>query len=105
MFVISCVVCSDIGVFPSQNAITERLEQHGAKVSRAYWNAKWNADEYRFAFDDIMTETSNIKYTVYEKGSVFKEGESAANASGHRNTWREAYSIEPIREWLFSQSK
>lgn len=95
----------DIGAFPSQNAITKRLERNGAKVSRAYWNAKWNADEYRFAFDDIMTETSNVKYTVYEKGSVFKEGESSANASGHRNTWREAYSIEPIREWLFSQSK
>lgn len=95
----------DIGAFPSQNAITKTLENHGAKVSRAIWQGNWNKDEYRFAYDDLMSENSNIKYTIFAKGSVFKNGETAQTASGHRNTWRVAYSIEPIREWLFSQSK
>lgn len=44
-------------------------------------------------------------YTVFVKESVFREGDSREGASGHRNTWRWAYSIEPIREWLFAQKK
>ena len=95
----------DIGAFPSQNAITKTLQQHNASVARASWNAKWNKDEYRFFYDKLTSEPSNVKYTVFEKGTVFKDGDTAQTASGHRNTWRVAYSIEPIREWLFEQSK
>ena len=95
----------DLGAFPSFNAITERLEQHGVKISRAVWNGKWNADQYRFAYDDLTAERAQMYYTVFVKDSVFRETDSRQGASGHRNTWRIAYSIEPIREWLFSQKK
>lgn len=95
----------DAGAFPSFNGITETLEKLGTKVSRAVWNGSWNADQYRFAYDDIMAEKSQINYTVFVKDSVFRETDSRAGASGHRNTWRIAYSIEPIREWLFAQHK
>ncbi len=44
-------------------------------------------------------------YTVFVKDSVFRPTDSRQGASGHRNTWRIAYSIEPIREWLFAQKK
>ena len=43
----------DLGAFPSFNAITERLQQQGVKISRAVWDGKWNADQYRFAYDDF----------------------------------------------------
>lgn len=95
----------DLGAFPGENAITKRLEKEGAKVSRAWWNATWNANEYRFAYDKIVSEGNPIKYTAFEKGTVFLPGADTAGASGHRNTWRVAYSIEPIREWLFEQRK
>ncbi|OOF43716.1 hypothetical protein BKK51_11100 [Rodentibacter trehalosifermentans] len=95
----------DSGAFPSFNGITERLEKAGAKISRAEWNGTWNADQYRFAYDALMAEKSPINYTVFAKDSVFRETDSRAGASGHRNTWRIAYSIEPIREWLFAQTK
>ncbi|MDD7462059.1 MAG: PHB depolymerase family esterase [Prevotellaceae bacterium] len=95
----------DLGAFPGENAITKRLEAEGAKVSRAWWDATWNANQYRFAYDKIVSEGNPIKYTVFEKGTVFLPGAETAGASGHRNTWRVAYSIEPIREWLFEQSK
>lgn len=95
----------DAGAFPSFNSITETLEKLGTKVSRAVWNGTWNVDQYRFAYDDIMAEKSQINYTVFVKDSVFRETDSRAGASGHRNTWRIAYSIEPIREWLFAQHK
>lgn len=95
----------DPGAFPSFNAITEHLAQVGAKISRAEWNGTWNADQYRFAYDDLIAEKNSINYTIFAKDSVFREIDSRAGASGHRNTWRIAYSIEPIREWLFTQSK
>lgn len=99
------VSADDLGAFPGENAITKRLEKEGAKVSRAIWDARWSADQYRFAYDKIVAEGHPIKYTVFDKGTVFLPGADTAGASGHRNTWRVAYSIEPIREWLFEQRK
>lgn len=95
----------DLGAFPSFNAITERLQRQGAKIGRAVWSGKWNADQYRFAYDDLTAEKAQMYYTVFAKDSVFRENDSRQGASGHRNTWRIAYSIEPIREWLFAQKK
>ena len=97
------VSADDRGAFPGENVITERLEQDGAKISRAVWDAGWSADMYRFAYDAIVSEGSPINYTVFAPGTVFLPGADTAGASGHRNTWRVAYSIEPIREWLFEQ--
>lgn len=91
----------DPGAFPGQNAVTEALEDAGAVVSRAIWDGTWSAEQFRFAFDDIDAEGSRINYVSFAKGTVIPEGESPAGASGHRNTWRVAYSIEPIREWIF----
>lgn len=95
----------DAGAFPGQNAITKHLELNGAKVSRDFWDATWSANEYRYAYDKITANGTAINYTTFVGGSVFLPGASTAGASGHRNTWRVAYNIEPIREWLFAQRK
>ncbi|MDG2941737.1 PHB depolymerase family esterase [Exercitatus varius] len=94
----------DLGAFPSFNAITEQLAKQGTKINRAVWNGKWNADQYRFAYDDLTSTHAQMYYTVFVKDSVFRETDSRQGASGHRNTWRIAYTIEPIREWLFEQT-
>lgn len=99
------VSADDLGAFPGQNAITAKLAQKGAKISRDIWDARWNADQYRFAYDKIIAEKSPINYIVFAKDTVFLPGADRQGASGHRNTWRVAYSIEPIREWLFEQSQ
>lgn len=95
----------DLGAFPSFNAITATLGNAGTKISRAVWNGTWNADQYRFAYDILTAENAQMYYTVFVKESVFRPTDSRQGASGHRNTWRLAYSIEPIREWLFAQHK
>jgi predicted peptidase len=95
----------DAKAYPGQNAITEALEAEGATVSRAAWDARWSAEEFRAAFDALDAEGSSINYVAFEAGTVIPEGESTAGASGHRNTWRVAYTIEPIREWLFRHSR
>ncbi|MCD7098967.1 PHB depolymerase family esterase [Stenotrophomonas sp. MMGLT7] len=93
----------DDKAFPGQDAITEVLEQEGAKISRATWDGTWNAEQFRAAFDKIDAEGSPINYVTFAKGTVIPKEDSGAGASGHRNTWRIAYTIEPIREWIFRQ--
>ncbi len=95
----------DAKAFPGQNAITEVLEAEGAKISRAVWDARWAPEEFRTAFEKIDAEGNPINYVTFAPGTVIPEGETTAGASGHRNTWRVAYTIEPIREWIFRQHK
>ena len=95
----------DDKAFPGQNAITAVLEREGAKISRAVWDGTWTPDQFRAAFDRIDAENSPINYVTFAPGTVIPAGQSAAGASGHRNTWRIAYTIEPIREWIFRQHR
>lgn len=95
----------DDKAWPGQNAITGALAKAGAKISRAEWDGTWDEKAFRVAFEQIDAENSPINYVSFRKGTVIPAGQSAAGASGHRNTWRIAYSIEPIREWLFRQKK
>ncbi|TBV08376.1 peptidase [Stutzerimonas kirkiae] len=98
------LVSQDDGkAYPGQNAITEVLAAEGARISRATWDGTWSAEQYRAAFEKIDAEGSPINYVTFAKGSVIPPGDSGAGASGHRNTWRIAYGIEPIREWIFRQ--
>ena len=96
----------DPGAFPGEIAITEALEAEGARISRAIWDATWSDKQYQFAFDDIDTEQSPINFISFAEGTVFPaDADPSQPASGHRNTWRVAYSIEPIREWIFRQHR
>jgi predicted peptidase len=93
----------DDKAYPGENAITEVLEKNGAKISRVVWDGTWNAGEFRAAFEKIDPEDSPINYVAFKKGTVIPAGQSTAGGSGHRNTWRIAYTIEPIREWIFRE--
>ncbi|WP_066094644.1 peptidase [Xanthomonas massiliensis] len=93
----------DSKAFPGENAITAVLEKEGARISRATWDGTWDAAQFRAAFEKIDAEGSPINYVTFAKGTVIPRGDSSAGASGHRNTWRIAYTIEPIREWVFRQ--
>lgn len=93
----------DDKAYPGQNAITSVLEQAGAQVSRAVWDGTWTPAQFRQGFDQIDRNGTPINYIAFRKGTVIPPGESTAGASGHRNTWRIAYTIAPIREWLFRQ--
>ncbi|MBB3228635.1 putative peptidase [Luteibacter sp. Sphag1AF] len=93
----------DDKAFPGQNAIVDVLTAEGARVSRATWDGTWTAPQFRAAFDQIDAAHSPINYVTFAKGTVTARGQSGIGTSGHRNTWRIAYTIEPIREWLFRQ--
>jgi len=97
----------DSKAYPGETAITEKLARFGAKVARGEWNAQWTAAEFAEAFTKMDAEHANINFVHFAKGSVFKtEAEAnAGGASGHTATWKYAYNIAPIREWIFRQRK
>jgi predicted peptidase len=95
----------DDKAYPGQNAITDVLEKEGAHLARAEWDGTWTPDQFRAAFEQIDRQHAPINYVSFRKGSVIPAGQSTAGAAGHMNTWRIAYTIEPVREWLFRQHR
>jgi predicted peptidase len=53
----------------------------------------------------MIAEGNNIKYSVLKKGTVVPAGMNDDGGSNHVCTWRIAYNIEGVRDWLFMQKK
>ena len=51
----------------------------------------------------VIEERNNIKYVVLDKGTVWPEG--LTGGMEHMQTWKVAYNIEGVRDWLFAQKK
>jgi len=95
----------DLKAFPGMNAITETLEKAGAKISRATWSGLCTPAEFKTEVDNMVAEGNNVKYTVLRKGTVVPEGMRDDGGSNHICTWRIAYTIEGVRDWLFTQKR
>jgi predicted peptidase len=100
------VSAGDIKAYPGQNAIMAVIEAEGAKVSRAEWNGRATPTELSAAAAELeKTGGTPILYAHFATGTVSLPGQIDDPGSNHVNTWRIAYQIEPIRDWLFRQSK
>lgn len=98
----------DAKAYPGEIAITEKLASFGAKIARAdHWNAQWSPAEFQAAFEQIAVQNANVNFIAFAKGTVFKTAAeaNAGGASGHTSTWKYAYNIAPILDWIFQQSK
>lgn len=93
----------DLKAYPGENAITAVLEQEGAKVNRAVWNGRSTAAEFAGAVKKMEALGSPINYVALQKGTVVPTGQKDDGGSNHINTWRIAYTIEGIRDWIFKQ--
>jgi len=79
----------DDKAYPGMNAITDVLKNQGATISMGNWSAEANSFEMKKNVDDMVNNTCNINYTVFNNGN-------------HRYTWQYAYAIDGIRDWLFN---
>ncbi len=95
----------DRKAFPGMNASMAALEAAGAKISRATWNGRASAEEFASDVSAMIAEGNNIKYTVFSKGTVVPEGRPDDGINNHIYTWPIAYTIEGLRDWLFTQVK
>jgi predicted peptidase len=95
----------DLKAFPGMNAITAALEEEGTKVSRATWSGRATAAEFAAGVERMLAEGNHIMYTVLRKGTVAAAGMEDDGGSNHVCTWRIAYQIEGIRDWLLRQTR
>jgi predicted peptidase len=91
--------------YPSMESGMNSLKAAGARISQAEWNGQANAAQFASYVGGMIKEGSNIKYTVLKKGTVVPPGVSDDAVNNHAYTWRIGYSIQGLRDWLFSQSK
>ena len=95
----------DLKAYPGQNAITSELEKYGARISRAVWDGRSSPEEFEAAVQRMQAENNPINYVALRKGTVVPPGQVDDGGSNHVNTWRIAYTIEGIRDWLFKQHR
>jgi predicted peptidase len=53
----------------------------------------------------MIAEGNNIKYTVLKLGTVAPADQAQDPGKNHIGTWRFVYTIEALRDWLFTQVK
>ena len=97
----------DSKAYPGELAITDKLAGFGAGVARAQWNAQWSPAEFQAAFDALAAQGANVNMVSFAKGSVFKTAAEAGagGASGHTATWKYAYGIAPVLDWILRQRR
>ena len=92
----------DTKAFPGQTAIMDVIEATGAKVSRATWDGRSSSTEFAALLAEQEAAGHSINMTAFAAGSVARPGDSGG-AVDHRGTWRIAYGIEGLRDWLLRQ--
>jgi len=87
------------------NASLAVMEKAGAKISRAKWNGRAGEAEAAANVKKMIEEGNNIKYAVFEKGTVMPEDQAQAGRNEHMQSFPVAYSIVGVRDRLFTQKK
>lgn len=95
----------DEKAFPIMGDSMKRLEDNGVKVARGHLDAKASLAAKSVFANAVLAQGADIQFTWYEDGSVLPDGMRQFPGCFHLCTWRWAYDVEPIRKWLFEQTK
>ncbi|MCD7982189.1 MAG: hypothetical protein LUF32_07765 [Clostridiales bacterium] len=101
------MVCSegDARAYPGMTGITEAVESAGTDVTTAQWSAALTDDEQEQFAEEQASAGTSINWTIFDVETVMRDDVTSSDATEHMNTWRVAYNLDTIREWLFSQTK
>ena len=92
--------------FPGMNAVSTALEAAGAKVARAYLNARKSKEELNAQVQELIATGANILYAIYDaKTALPDDGKDYPQMAHHSRGWEITYGIEAVRDWLLSQVK
>ena len=94
----------DMRAYPGMNAITEFLQTKGATITKDYISAQSTDAQLDFKVKEMLSKHTNINYLVLSD-VVPKALIDMRGAPDHMCSWLTTYSIEAIRDWLFSQRK
>ena len=99
------VSTGDAKAYPGMNAITSELIKRGATVAKDSWRADYTDAQFLEGARKVIAQKSNIKYTTLEKGTNPYLPKDANPGLEHSGTWKVAYNIPGIKDWMFLQSK
>jgi len=99
------VSTGDVKAYPGMNAITSELIKRGAAVAKDTWRADYTDAQFLEGARKVIAQKSNIKYTTLEKGTNPYLPKEANPGSEHSGTWKVAYNIPGIKDWMFLQAK
>ena len=99
------VSTGDAKAYPGMNAITSELIKRGAIVAKDSWRADYTDAQFLEGARKVIAQQSNIKYITLEKGTNPYLPKDANPGLEHSGTWKVAYSIPGIKDWMFLQSK
>lgn len=99
------VSTGDAKAYPGMNSITSELIKRGATVAKDNWRADYTDTQFLEGARKVIAQKSNIKYTTLEKGTNPYLPKDANPGLEHSGTWKVAYNIPGIKDWMFLQSK
>ena len=99
------VSTGDVKAYPGMNAITSELIKRGAAIAKDTWRADYTDAQFLEGARKVIAQKSNIKYTTLEKGTNPYMPKDANPGSEHSGTWKVAYNIPGIKDWMFLQAK
>ena len=99
------VSTGDAKAYPGMNAITSELIKRGATVAKDNWRADYTDAQFLEGARKVIAQKSNIKYKTLEKGTNPYLPKDANPGLEHSGTWKVAYNIPGIKDWMFLQSK
>ncbi|MGH1555725.1 hypothetical protein ACRAWF_39525 [Streptomyces sp. L7] len=79
--------------------------QGGAKISRAVWNGQLTPGQFAPYAAAMRARKTPVNFVALKKGTVVWPGLEESSVDNHVCTWRAAYTIEGIRDWLFEQKR
>ncbi len=100
------MICSegDARAYPGMTEITEAVEAEGTEVTIAQWAATLTDDEQEQMAAEQASAGTTINWTIFDANTVMRDDVTSTDATEHMNTWRVAYDLDTVREWLFEQT-
>ncbi len=100
------MICSegDARAYPGMTEITEAVEAEGTEVTIAQWAATLTDDEQEQMAAEQASAGTTINWTIFDSNTVMRDDVTSTDATEHMNTWRVAYDLDTVREWLFEQT-
>lgn len=99
----------DPKAFPTQNAISEVLALNGGIVQKAVLsNGSAEPAQIEQEVKNLLERTGNIYYMTVKSKTLpdqVREPNTPTPAQAHTGTWKIAYNIEAVRQWLFAQRR
>lgn len=99
---------NDAKAFPTEKEMVKVWTHNGAKVAESFgWDGSAPGAVLNQQVNDLLAKGGNIHFAAFKGGSLPLEKTAGSGNKGaaHIGTWKVAYDIDAVRDWLYRQKK